>query len=88
MVTQAGFFTDHTLMTMSKEVLKFWDIRGSSIKAIRTEKKLKSDFMNISWGHESATPHFTILSKDGQIGTYDFRSSSLSQPLHSVKPQF
>lgn len=35
-VSQAGFINDHTLLTLSRETLKIWDIRANGAKASRT----------------------------------------------------
>ena len=70
---------------MSKDQLKLWDIRENGMKSIRTEKKMKSDFMSFAWNHELHEPQFTILLKDGTISTLDIRSNSLTQTLNSTK---
>ena len=56
LVTEAKFLNNNLLMTMSRDLLKVWDIRGSNLKAIKTEKKPKSDFISFAWKHDFEAP--------------------------------
>lgn len=71
------------LASMSRDQLKFWDIRENALKPIRSEKKLKSDFVTFAWNHNEASPTYTYLNKDNILTQVDFRNTN---NIKSTKP--
>ena len=56
------FSNDNVIGSMSRDLFKFWDIRETTVRPLRTEKKGKSDFITFDWNKSQSTI-YTVLTK-------------------------
>lgn len=86
-VDDLKFYDNNIFGSMSRDILKFWDLRQSLQKATHQIKKTKDDFISLEWNHGSK-PIYTLLTKDNGISMYDLREGGGNSVVKSIKASF
>ena len=79
-IDSAKWADSNTLLTVSKEAFKIWDIREAKpVRSDRNEKKGKPDFTKGDWNPEGNS--FAIGTKENVINIFDKRSQGVVESL-------
>jgi WD40 repeat protein len=85
----AEFGTSHLLGTLSREAIRFWDVReNGKMNSIKLEKKGKYDFIKFAWNNAESNGEglkLAVINKDNTVLVYDYKH--MAQPLFTIPPK-